>query len=90
MSLFLVSYDLRARKDYPELWDAIAELDGFKVLDSVYLLALEDRTTANQVLEHLRTFIDDDDGMVVIEFEKKPAAFKCKPGTAKWLRDHFG
>lgn len=80
---------LRKQRDYPELWKAFEELNAFKVLRSAYLLDLEN-TSALQVRDHLTHFIDADDGMFVIEFAKRPAAFKCEPGTAKWFADQFG
>jgi hypothetical protein len=88
MALFLISYDLRKTKNYQTLWDEMDRLDAFKPLESVYLANLTD--TASDVRDHLKGFIDDDDGLLVVEFDEKPAAFKCKQGTAQWLKDHFG
>lgn len=88
MALFIINYDLRNNRDYQKLYDEMDRLDGFKVLESVYLADLSN--TATEVRDHLQSFIDGDDGLLVIEFSKKPAAFKCKPGTKKWLDDHFG
>lgn len=88
MALFVVSYDLRNRRDYQPLYDEMDRLDAFKTLESVYLVGLDN--SATEVRDHLESFIDDDDGLLVVEFDKRPAAFKCKPGTKKWLDDHFG
>lgn len=89
MALFIVSYDLRKARDYQTLWDEFDRLEGFKPLNSVYLVDL-DNTTAPDLRDHLTQFIDADDGLIVVEFDAKPAAFKCKIGTAKWIKDHFG
>ena len=64
MALYVVSYDLRKRKDYPKLWDEMGRLGGFKPLESVYLLDLSD-TDPQGLKDHLRTFIDDDDRLIV-------------------------
>lgn len=88
MALFLVSYDLRKTKNYQPLWDEMERLEAFKPLESVYLVNLTDNIT--DVRDHLKGYIDSDDGLLVVEFDKKPAAFKCKQGTAQWLKDNFG
>ncbi len=88
MALFVINYDLRNKRDYQPLYDEMVRLDAFKTLESVYLVELEH--TASEVRDHFKEFIDDDDGLLVIEFQKRPAAFKCKPGTKKWIETHFG
>ena len=88
MALFVISYDLRKNKDYQALWDEMERLEAFKPLESVYLVDLNN--SASEVRDHFKGFIDGDDGLLVIEFDTKPAAFKCKQGTAKWIADYFG
>ncbi len=82
MAYFVVSYELRKARDYQPLWDEFERLGAFKPLNSVYLIE-RDNTSAAELRDHLEGFIDDDDGLVVIEVDQKPAAFKCKVGTAK-------
>lgn len=89
MTDFLVSYDLRKTKDYPELWQAFEEVGGFKVLNSAYLVSLNSPISAASVLEHFRAFVDDDDGLFVVEFSEKPAAYRCKKGTGQWIKDRY-
>lgn len=88
MPYFVINYDLRNKRDYQSLYDEMERLDAFAILESVFLAELEN--TADEVRDHFQNFIDDDDGLLVIEFDKKPAAFKCKPGTKNWIKDHFG
>ena len=86
MALFLVSYDFVKRKDYPKLWEEFERLDGHKPGESVYLLNLDN--TAAEVLEHFNQFIDDDDRLIVIEFDKKPRCGKVYKGTAAWIKEN--
>jgi CRISPR/Cas system-associated endoribonuclease Cas2 len=88
MSLFVITYDLRKNRNYQTLYDELERLDAFRVLESVFLADLSN--TAAEVRDHLESFIDGDDGILVVEFDKRPAAFKCNQGTKKWLEDHFG
>lgn len=87
MALFCVSYDLIEGKNYKTLWDELDRLGGHKALESFYLISLNN--TASQVREHLKAFVDDDDMLMVIEFDKKPTFIKAKAGTNKWIADHF-
>lgn len=87
MALFVVSYDLVKRKDYQTLWDAFSELGGQKVLNSMYLIELNN--TAQEVVDHFSQYIDDDDRIMAIEFSKKPKFTKALSGTNAWINKHF-
>lgn len=89
MPLYVVSYDLRKRKDYQTLWDELERLGGHKPLLSVYLLNV-DAASASALRDHLAKFIDDDDQILVVEFSKKPAHQKANQGTNKWISDNVG
>lgn len=84
MPLFVVSYDLRKRKDYQTLWDEMARLGGHKPLLSVYLLNVNTPSAAT-LRDHLSKFIDGDDQLLVIEFSKAPAHQKANQGTNAWI-----
>ena len=86
MAYFIVSYDLIKRKDYPELWDEFKRLNGHKCLRSVYLM--QANNSAAEVRDHLKKCIDDDQ-LIVVEFSKKPATYRTREGTAKWIDDRF-
>ena len=84
MALFAISYDLVKRKDYPKLWEEFERLDGHKPVNSVYLINLDN--TAVEDRDHIQQFIDDDDRLIVIEFDKRPQCGKVYKGTAAWIK----
>lgn len=87
MPLFVVSYDLRKRKDYPELSEEMERLGGHKALLSVYFLDVTVRDAA-KLRDHLLKFIDEDDRLIVVEFSKKPAHRLANEGTNDWIKAH--
>ncbi|MEX2450431.1 MAG: hypothetical protein WD407_06205 [Rhodospirillales bacterium] len=86
MALFVISYDLIKRKDYQTLWDELDRLNGQKALNSFYLINLN--STAAQVRDHFKDFIDDDDRLIVVEFSKEPKFTKALKGTTKWIEEN--
>ncbi len=88
MPLYLVSYDLRKKKDYQTLWDEMERLGGHKPLRSVYFLDVNSRNAAD-LRDHLKQFIDADDQLIVVEFSKRPATFRPNQGTTNWLDAKF-
>lgn len=88
MPLYVVSFDLRRRKDYQALWDEMRRLVGHKPLKSVYFLNV-DATMASALRDHLARFIDDDDQLIVVEFHKKPAHQKANHGNNRWIEDNI-
>ncbi|MCP5365844.1 MAG: CRISPR-associated protein Cas2 [Hyphomicrobiales bacterium] len=87
MALFSVTYDLIAEKDYDALIKRLNELDTVKVQLSQWLLSADN--TAAEVKSHLAQYVDDDDKLMVIEFNKKPAYTKAIKGTNDWLDRFF-
>lgn len=87
MSLFVITYDLRKQRTYQKLYDELFNLKAFCVLESVFLIELE--STALEVKEHFKSYIDDDDGLLVVEFDKRPAELMCNQGTINWLNNKF-
>lgn len=87
MALFAVSYDLVKRKDYQTLWDEFTRLGGQKVLNSMYLIELDN--TAREVVDHFSQYIDEDDRLMAIEFSEKPRFTKALAGTGAWITKHF-
>ena len=74
MNTFLVSYDLRRPgRNYQRLYYALASYSGWaRPLESVWLI--ETVRTAQEVLDHLRQYIDPDDGIFVMT-ARTPAAW---------------
>jgi CRISPR/Cas system-associated endoribonuclease Cas2 len=87
MPLFVVSYDLRNRKDYQLLWDEMERLGGHKPLRSVYLLNVDVRDAAT-LRDHLCKFIDEDDQLLVVPFSERPVHQRANRGTNDWIRDN--
>jgi CRISPR/Cas system-associated endoribonuclease Cas2 len=65
MTIFFVSYDLRKQRNYQTLYDELNRLKGIRVLESVWSLKLPDTNTCVSVRDHLKKFIDGDDGIIV-------------------------
>ena len=88
MPLYLVSYDLNNAKNYQKLWDEMDRLGGHKPLKSVYFLDVTS-ASASVLLNHLKPFIDDDDQLIVVPFDERPATHRAKAGTKDWLDRKF-
>lgn len=67
MKIFFVDYDLRQEKDYKTLTDELVRLGGIRVLKSLWSLKLADTNTCVIVRDHLKKFMDKDDGIIVSE-----------------------
>ena len=67
MKIFFVDYDLRGDRDYQTLYDELNRLHGIRVLESLWSLKLNDNTDCESVRDHLKQFIDSDDGIIVSE-----------------------
>lgn len=65
MALFFIEYDLRKRKDYPELLGELRRLGALRLLKSSWCLKQADTVTAKALREHIEKFIDADDGLMV-------------------------
>lgn len=87
MALFVVSYDLIKRKDYPELTKALKDLGAVRCLLSQWLV--DSDTTTKGLYDTLRPHIDDDDRLMVIRFDKKPHWSIGLKGTQAWIDARF-
>lgn len=88
MAYFAVEYQLNNQKDYQPLWDEMKRLNAHKPMRSVYLLDV-DLDTAEQMKDHLRQFVDEDDMIFAVEITRQPAAYKCYKGTKAWIDERF-
>jgi hypothetical protein len=88
MALFVVTYDLIDGKDYKRLTDELEELGGHKPALSVWFVDVTSQTAA-QLCDHLKGFVDSDDRVVVVQFDKKPAHILAFTGTNDWINAHF-
>jgi len=66
MAVYLLSYDLRKQRDYEKLTEALEAVSAVRVLESVWAFSYAD-TNCKLVRDHFVKFIDDDDGLFVVE-----------------------
>ena len=89
MAYFALTYQLNKKKDYPPIIEALKNANAHKVVRSFWLLDVN-LSTASQVLNHFKQFIDDeDDQMFVSEIESKPSAYRGNKGTQAWIDARF-
>jgi hypothetical protein len=83
MAVHMISYDLIKRKDYPELWKAIALYSvRTNVLKSQWIVVTAH--SAEQVFDTLRPHIDNDDKLLVTELK---GLWKCTNSLGKPVTD---
>ena len=89
MAYFIVNYQLNKQgQDYQKLWDEFERLDAQKAQRTVYLVDCN-ADDASSLLQHLRSFIDANDMMLVCELTEKPASFRSYEGTQAWIDARF-
>lgn len=71
--MYAVTYDLIERKDYSRIITAITRLNGARAALSVWFIDTAMSTVA--LRNHLATFLDEDDRLVIIPFARKPFMF---------------
>ena len=65
--LYMVSYELNSEgQDYPKIVTKLKGMDATRILHSQWLVR-ENDMTAEKLYEHLLSFIDSNDKLVVIE-----------------------
>jgi hypothetical protein len=83
MATYCVTYDLRAPgRNYQPLWDALAGINAVRGLQSTWFVDSSHSATA--IRDYLRRFIDQNDGIVVIEIGPGWATYSA-PTSAGWL-----
>jgi ABC-type transport system involved in cytochrome c biogenesis ATPase subunit len=89
MPHYLISYDLRAPgRNYEGLYKALAAAKAVRALESLWLL--DDPKTSAAVRDTLRSHVDQNDGVVVIELNSSNwATYSPKAGAAEWLKARF-
>jgi CRISPR/Cas system-associated endoribonuclease Cas2 len=88
MALYAISYQLNDAKDYPKLWEELERLNAHKVMRSFYFLNLAE-DNPQDVCNHFRRYIDDDDMIAIIPMMKRPATYHPYKGTKAWLDAEF-
>lgn len=87
MAQFVVSYDLRKRRDYQSLYDRLAEWKALAVLESVYVINWD--TDAGTIRDDLLKYMDKDDGLLVARLSGQAAWHNLDdasgPTLKKWI-----
>lgn len=88
MTLYVISYDLNKKKDYPKLWKALEDNHAHRVLESVWLMDVKSDWTPQKVCEWLKGFVDGDDSIFVAKTTKADIWYtNAKSGTNEWLQN---
>lgn len=64
MALFFLEYDLRKQRNYKPLYDELASMKAVRILESMWCFRRFE-TNAENLRDHFRNFIDNDDGLMV-------------------------
>lgn len=86
MPLYAISYDLRKQRDYEPLLKELRDWKCAQLLESLWLGDFNGRATA--IRNHLKTLIDGDDYLAVIEIaENFDWSVKgCQVPGREWLQ----
>lgn len=91
MSVYAISYDLvhyKSEEDYRVLWDELERLKAHRTQLSMWLCDLTN--SADEILQHLKKFVHDDDSIWVIRLNIGQFDYKrARPGTVDWLKSKF-
>ena len=66
MALYFLDYDLRRQRNYQALYDELARFNAVRMLESSWCFN-RSNTSAVNLRDHFKKFIDSDDGLVVGE-----------------------
>ncbi len=84
---YIISYDLRKKRDYESLYDAIKSYGNWAhILESVWAVVTE--KSAKQVRDHLLSCMDNDDGLFVVKSGTE-AAWQNVMCETQWLKDNL-
>ena len=89
MVYFAVTYDLIKKEEsqYQDLWDELALLKAHRYQQSCWFVDAD--TTASNLRDLLKTHIEDDDMLMVIEFSIRPRWTMAMRGTLAWVNARF-
>ena len=88
--IYLITYDLNTEgKDYNALYDKIKSLgEWFHPLESVWFLKPSLIPDVNNITEQLRTTMDNNDHIFVVEITKQSRQGWLPKTAWEWLREH--
>jgi hypothetical protein len=88
VTVFVVNYDLRKPgQNYQPLWDRLAAWKAVRGLESMWFITAT--TTADELRDDLRGYVDSSDGIFVAELVGRCAWFNLKGNTGQHLLTQF-
>ncbi len=86
MAWYVITYDLRKQRNYKTLYECLGEWNAVSLLESVWLAEL--KGPASAVRDILRTHIDGDDGIAVIQLQANFdwSTFGVNATASNWLK----
>jgi hypothetical protein len=91
-TVFLISYDLNASKDYDELHQAIKDYPGWShILESSWFISAS-TSSALDIRDDLEEHVDADDELLVTQMPKSGGgrwATTFSGETVDWLKDNL-
>lgn len=87
MATYLFAYDLHKQRNYPRLHEGIAKTNAVRVTESNWLISTT--STATQVRDWLKSLVDADDSVAVIEIRGDWAAYNVPKVAIDWLASHL-
>lgn len=87
MGIYSITYDLRNKRDYEKLYEAIraySQENWAKPTESQWLIATN--KTATQINSYLSNYVDEDDVVMVVKIDQNDcAAMNIRKEVAEWL-----
>lgn len=85
MSIYCVSYDLIKGKDYPKLIEKLRLYDAYAhAQDSLWFI--KSSKNASELRDELKSFIDEDDKLIVIRATLPWASSNLSKEVNDWLK----
>lgn len=89
MARYLVTYDLVDGRDYDRIINELERMGAVRTQKSVYLVTRSTDSPAG-LLQHLKSYVDADDRLMVVMLTVKPAWTIGLKGTRDWVAKNFG
>lgn len=87
MATYVICYDLRNKKNYEALYDAIKSYGTWaRILESTWAVKTED--SATEIRDKLAEVMDADDGLLVVK-SAGVAAWRNVDCKSQWLKDYI-
>lgn len=87
MSNFMITYDLVDQRDYQSIYDAMAEQDAVRLLESVWLISTS--SSSAEIRDWLKSLTDNDDKIAVIQISGGWATSMVDKDAVDWLKSHL-